>query len=173
MTTRKRETTSDHIDFNPILADVVRDFGKPVSANDVALVTEIEIPRVTAILDDLVTAGVLVLGDDQLYRIPDEPADPADPVKSVEIDDAQEHDVRTVLIPTGDLLRLVTTLNLPPQLLEGLGQPSNIKGMLSYEPVEATVEDPHPMGSLHITIEGSHSSHFTPPNHPSSAAPFA
>ena len=62
----------DKIDFRPIVLEVVREFGMPVTPPEIATLTELETPRVTEILDELVTSGELTLGDDQFYRLPGE-----------------------------------------------------------------------------------------------------
>lgn len=168
----------DEVDFKPILLDVVRDLGKPATPAIVSELTEIPVARVTSILDDLVTDGLLVLGDDQLYRIAESPdSSAADAVidaiedagmVTIEADfsDTADFETRTVAIPTSDLMRFLTTINLPPQLIEGLGTLSNLKGFLSYEPIEPTAEDPHPARRFHVTVEGDHAGHFTPSNYP-------
>jgi hypothetical protein len=174
---------TDEVDWKPILLDVVRDLGKPATPAVVAALTDLKVARVTAVLDDLVTDSLLVLGDDQLYRIPDSAAsadqvaaDVLDAVKDGGVvtiegdyDDSADFETRTVAIPTSDLLRFLTTINLPPQLIEGLGTLSNLKGFLSYDPVEATAEDPHPVRRFRVTVEGDHSAVFTPSNYPAPA----
>lgn len=82
--------------------------------------------------------------------------------------DPDSSEVNSVSLPTSDLLRFLTNINLPPQLIAGLGALSDLSGVLSYEVAEATPEDPHPMRRFNVRIEGHHTCHLAAlnPNQP-------
>jgi len=180
-------------DWSGMLLEVLVSHAKPATASEVVHLTGLPLPQATAMLDDLVSEGVVSLSDDGCYA-PIEPSTPeADGAEAA----ADHHDLteeavgtpdvtvecrfddtsdpvdfegkgHVVLLPTSDLLRFLTTINLPPRLIAGLGTLSELKGVLSYEPVEATPDDPHPIRKFHVRISGRHVGHFAAlnPNQP-------
>lgn len=142
--------------------------GEPMTAPEIASLIATPVAVVTTILDDLVSAGDLLLGDDQRYSIVITSVTSETP-KTPEIPDRVEltppadnavngltGNVQTVRIPTSDLFSFLTNINLPPQFLAGLGALHDISGFLSFEVVDPTPDDPRPVGKVHATIYGRH-----------------
>ena len=82
--------------------------------------------------------------------------------------DAFDGETRTVRLPSSDLLAFLKNINLPPQLLDGLGTPSELSGFLTFEFASATQEDPHPVRRFKLSVYGCHTAHLTAlnPNQP-------
>lgn len=151
----------DTIDFRPIILEVVQDFAQPISPIEVETLTTIPLARVTEILDELVTAGDLILGDDQLYRQAidgagiiaetDEYVDVFIPHVSP---DSEPSDAatgeRTVSLPTSDLYAFLSHINLPPEQIAGFGTLSAIAGELTYGVADGDDND------FRVEIRGRH-----------------
>jgi hypothetical protein len=154
------------LDFKPVVLDVVREFGAPISASQVATLTEMEIPRVTGILDELVTDSDLALGDDQFYRLADAGAieDIGEAAIEGKYDDSIIVEHRVASIPTSSIYAFLANLNLPPEYLEGLGAFHDLSGTIDYCPAEPTEDDPRPVCEFTISISGHHTAHFKHPN---------
>lgn len=161
---------------------------EPMSAPSVAHLIDVPVAVVTTILDDLVSAGDLLLGDDQRYSIvitsvtsetPETPETPELPGQEESVPPADNFvngltgNVQTVRIPTSDLFSFLTNINLPPQFLAGLGALHDISGFLSFEVVDPTPDDPRPVGKVHATIYGRHAhvARHLNPNQPGYVSP--
>jgi hypothetical protein len=161
------------LDWPQLIYEVVVEYDAPASPTDVAAITDFELARVTEILDGLVSDGRLILGDDQLYRLPPDPTDEQDiigpPVTQEESDAAGAeplveprlgHDAisrsRTVSLPTSDLYALFSHVNLPPELIAGFGPLSSISGELTYDLMDADGNDLEATCDFHVEIRGRH-----------------
>jgi hypothetical protein len=142
--------------------------GAPLTATEVAALIDVPLAVVTTILDGLVSKGELVLGDDERYWFEGRvltvsaseqiTAAPEDAAVSGETPEPDVEPVeRTAWLPTSDLVAFLGNINLPPQMLYGLGDISSLSGLMSFEVIEPTEEDPHPKGSLRVVINGVHS----------------
>lgn len=147
--------------------------GNPQTASEVAALIDVPVAVVTTILDNLVSSGELVLDDDDRYwfegrvlpvpvSVPNPSAEqitaaPEDVAVSSDTDEsATKPEVRTVNLPTSDLVNLLSNINLPPQMISGLGALSRLSGVLTFEVLEPSDEDPRPTGRLSVAIEGTH-----------------
>ena len=156
--------------------DALDSAGAPLTATEVAALIDVPVAVVTTILDGLVSKGELVLGDDERYWFEGRPAPgaegstlsgpgPETPAPEPEPDPDPDDEALTILkaeaqtvwLPTSDLMTFLTHVNLPPQMLYGLGDISSLSGLMSFEVIEPTEDDPHPKGSLRVVINGTHS----------------
>ena len=149
----------DKLDYKPILLDVVTEFGAPIAPAQVSDLTEIPIPRVIEILDELVTDSKLVLGDDQFYRLVGEESE-AEKLNEPESPALTGHDAlerfRTVSLPTSDLIAFLSNINLPPELLAGFGSLSGVAGELNYELLDDDGNDLEATCRFTVEIHGRH-----------------
>jgi hypothetical protein len=188
--TPEADKDDSDLDWAQLILDVVHEIvterGQPVSPLEVVNVTDFEISRVTMLLDELVTRGDLVLGDDELYRIPPDPADAQDiigpPVTQENSDAAGAESLTTgeevtiegdyddtlkqnvVYLPSSDIVAFLKNINLPPQLTAGFGIPSSVHGFLAFESSTPTPEDPRPVCKFRVVLYGEHMNVHSPLN---------
>jgi hypothetical protein len=156
----------------------------------VAAIDEIPVAVITTILDMMVSDKTLTLDDDEKYHLiltpvsseRDESEAMIEQIKDapevtieVEYDDTTNFhgETQTVHLPTSDLIAFLSNINLPPQMMSGLGALSKLDGFLTFEVLTPTDEDPRPSGKLRLTVYGRHSHVATAlnPNQPGYVSP--